>query len=265
MARRGGLSSPALARILLAALLGGPTLASEIVGGQQARPHAWPFMASLQRRGSHFCGGTLVAPNFVMSAAHCVNSMNSQTVQVVLGAHNLRRRERTQQTFAVQRVFENGFDRTNLLNDIVLLQLNGSATINANVRVARLPRQDQGVGNGVRCLAMGWGQLGTNQPPPRVLQQLNVTVVTAQCRPTNVCTMVPGRRAGICFGDSGGPLVCNGVVHGIDSFIVGRCGSGVYPDAFAPVAQYADWIESVIRGPSDQPSVHPRDPESETH
>lgn len=179
------------------------------------------------------------------------------------------------------------------------LQLNGSATINANVRVARLPRQDQGVGNGVRCLAMGWGQLGTNQPPPRVLQQLNVTVVTAQCRPTNVCTMVPGRRAGICFvsacgqgprraadpagggrgpgspapdlawlrpqGDSGGPLVCNGVVHGIDSFIVGRCGSGVYPDAFAPVAQYADWIESVIRGPSDQPSVHPRDPESETH
>lgn len=48
---------------------------------------------------------------------------NSQTVQVVLGAHNLRRRERTQQTFAVQRVFENGFDRTNLLNDIVLLQV----------------------------------------------------------------------------------------------------------------------------------------------
>lgn len=55
------------------------------------------------------------------------------------------------------------------------------------------------MGEGVRCLAMGWGQLGTNRPPPRVLQQLNVTVVTALCRPTNVCTLVPGRQAGICF------------------------------------------------------------------
>lgn len=50
----------------------GPALASEIVGGRRAQPHAWPFMASLQRRGGHFCGATLIAPNFVMSAAHCV-------------------------------------------------------------------------------------------------------------------------------------------------------------------------------------------------
>ena len=73
------------------------------------------------------------------------------------------------------------------------------ATLNANVQVARLPAQDQGVGEGVQCVAMGWGQLGTNQPPPQILQQLNVTVVTGLCRPTNVCTLVPRRHAGICF------------------------------------------------------------------
>lgn len=73
------------------------------------------------------------------------------------------------------------------------------ATLNANVQVARLPAQDQGVGEGVRCVAMGWGRLGTNRPPPQILQQLNVTVVTGLCRPTNVCTLVPRRRAGICF------------------------------------------------------------------
>ncbi|KAL0612082.1 Neutrophil elastase [Plecturocebus cupreus] len=121
----------------------GPALASEIVGGRPARPHAWPFMVSLQRRGGHFCGATLIAPNFVMSAAHCVNNVpfagpdpqggphlrlslpcrNFRSVQVVLGAHNLRQRERTRQTFSVQRVFENGFDPTRLLNDIVLLQV----------------------------------------------------------------------------------------------------------------------------------------------
>lgn len=53
----------------------GPALASEIVGGRSARPHAWPFMVSLQRRGGHFCGATLIAPNFVLSAAHCMNGV----------------------------------------------------------------------------------------------------------------------------------------------------------------------------------------------
>nr|XP_060483915.1 neutrophil elastase-like [Panthera onca] len=68
-------TGPALAPVLLAMLLGGPALASEIVGGRPARPHAWPFMVSLQLRGGHFCGGTLIAPNFVMSAAHCVDGL----------------------------------------------------------------------------------------------------------------------------------------------------------------------------------------------
>ncbi|XP_008835417.1 neutrophil elastase-like [Nannospalax galili] len=254
-------SSPTLTLMLLALLLGGPTLASEIVGGRPARAHAWPFMVSLQRRGGHFCGATLIARNFVMSAAHCVNGLNFRSVQVVLGAHNLQRQERTRQTFGVRRIFEMGFDPTRLLNDIVIVQLNGSATINTNVQVAQLPAQGHGVGNGTKCLAMGWGRLGTNRQPPRVLHELNVTVVTNLCRRrVNVCTLVPHRQAGICFGDSGGPLVCNGIVQGIDSFIRGGCGSGFYPDAFAPVAEFADWINSIIRGPSYLPRPYPRVP-----
>uniref|UniRef100_A0A8C0NSC8 Elastase, neutrophil expressed n=1 Tax=Canis lupus familiaris TaxID=9615 RepID=A0A8C0NSC8_CANLF len=257
-------AGPALGPLLLlATLLPGPALASEIVGGRPAQPHAWPFMVSLQRRGGHFCGGTLIAPNFVMSAAHCVDGLNFRSVVVVLGAHDLGERESTRQLFAVQRVFENGFNPVRLVNDIVLLQLNGSATINANVQVARLPAQNQGVGNGVQCLAMGWGQLGTAQPPPRILQELNVTVVTTLCRRSNVCTLVPRRRAGICFGDSGGPLVCNGLIQGIDSFIRGSCASGFFPDAFAPVAQFVDWINSIIRRPPALPPARPgqQDPE----
>ncbi|XP_063085310.1 neutrophil elastase isoform X3 [Cavia porcellus] len=260
-------------------------------------------MVSLQRRGGHFCGGTLIARDFVMSAAHCVNGLNFRSVQVVLGAHDLRRRERTRQTFGVERIFENGFDPTLLLNDIVILQLNGSAKMNTNVQVARLPAQGQGVRNGTRCLAMGWGRLGTNQPVPSVLQELNVTVVTSQCRRrVNVCTLVPWRRAGICFvsppdpvpfpaehgqasrggpwaaegapatqllsaplqGDSGGPLVCNGLVQGIDSFIRGGCGSGYFPDAFAPVAEYIDWINSISHSGQPSPRPHPRVPGSRT-
>uniref|UniRef100_A0A452TG29 Peptidase S1 domain-containing protein n=1 Tax=Ursus maritimus TaxID=29073 RepID=A0A452TG29_URSMA len=207
---------------------------------------AWADPRSPGVTGQELMGEALTLPYLRRGPSSPAALWNVRTVHWAL-AHDLGQREPTRQTFAIQRVFETGFNPQRLLNDIVILQLNGSATINSNVQVARLPAQNQGVGSGVRCLAMGWGQLGTTRPPPRILQELNVTVVTTLCRRANVCTLVPRRQAGICFGDSGGPLVCNGLVQGIDSFIRGGCGSGFYPDAFAPVAQFADWINSIIQ------------------
>ncbi|XP_001379966.2 neutrophil elastase [Monodelphis domestica] len=233
--------------LLLVSIHGAPVLGSKIVGGRAAVPHSRPYMVSLQRRSGHFCGGTLIHPRFVMTAAHCLNGMNPQGVQVVLGAHDLRRQEPTQQRFQIQRIFENGFNPQTLRNDIMILQLEGTATINANVQVARIPQNGQNARSGTPCLAMGWGQLGNNRQLPSLLQELNVTTTERLCPTSNLCTLVPRRRAGICFGDSGGPLVCNGVVYGIDSFIRGGCGSGYYPDAFAKVSQYVQWINSIIQ------------------
>lgn len=82
---------------------------------------------------------------------------------------------------------------------LALFQLDRPADLNAQVAVAQLPQQDQELPQGTQCLAMGWGRLGTREPLPNVLQELNVTVVTFLCRPHNVCTFVPRRKAGICF------------------------------------------------------------------
>ncbi|NXH48997.1 CTRC protein, partial [Dicaeum eximium] len=68
-----------------------PQLGSRVVGGEDAVAHSWPWQISLQysRSGSwyHTCGGTLIAPQWVLTAAHCISS--SLTYRVVLGKQNL--------------------------------------------------------------------------------------------------------------------------------------------------------------------------------
>ena len=48
-----------------------PSVISRIVGGEDAIPHSWPWQVSVQGYGSHYCGGSIIAPKWVVTAAHC--------------------------------------------------------------------------------------------------------------------------------------------------------------------------------------------------
>ncbi|XP_075046738.1 azurocidin [Mixophyes fleayi] len=237
----------ALGTLMLVSQVNAGSYKTEIVGGREATPNSHPYIASLQLRRQHFCGGSLIAPQFLMTAAHCLSDTNPSRVTVVLGAHSLRANEASRQTFRISQVFENGFNPQTLENDIIILKLDRSATLNSRVNVVALPRVNETVPAGTQCVTSGWGRLGTEARIPDRLQELNVTVTGRElCRPNNICTGVFMRQAGICFGDSGGPLICNEVIQGISSFIVRSCGSGVAPDFFSRVALFRDFIDRAI-------------------
>ncbi|XP_013871929.1 mast cell protease 1, partial [Austrofundulus limnaeus] len=98
-------------------------LESGIVGGQVAKPHSRPYMASLQFQGQHSCGGLLIRKDFVLTAAHCKWG-GKQEMTVVLGAHDISKNEKTQQRFQVAKYFQHPNFTGQYDYDIMLLKVN---------------------------------------------------------------------------------------------------------------------------------------------
>ncbi|XP_071343592.1 serine protease 57-like [Trachinotus anak] len=223
---------------------------THIVGGRDAASHSRPYMASLQIRGRHNCGGLLVREDFVLTAAHC---QIPRAYKVVLGGDTLTRNEPTKQELTVARSIPHpNYDGHE--NDIMLLKLNRRALLTEAVQLISL--KDGRVRARSQCVTTGWGDIGDNNTLPNTLQEVNVTTLSDQtCRRrwgrvpitrSMVCGV--GRRAfqGFCSGDSGGPLVCDGAAAGVVSFSGRRCGDPRTPDVYTRISSFREWIRSVL-------------------
>ncbi|XP_044621782.1 granzyme B-like isoform X3 [Equus asinus] len=108
--------------LLLAFLLPPEPATGIIMGGHEAKPHSHPYMAWIQIMDEEMpsrCGGVLVQEDFVLTAAHCWGS----SVKVTLGAHNIKKQERTQQVISViETIPHPHYNPKKFSNDIMLLK-----------------------------------------------------------------------------------------------------------------------------------------------
>lgn len=216
-----------------------------IVGGGDA-DQTYSFMVSLQDGGNHFCGGSLISPEWVLTAAHCVEGTDAASVGLRIGSNEYATGGEEAQ--AAEIIVHDGYDGQSPGNDIALVKLSAPAT-SAPVTIAG----DAAPGTESRLL--GWGQ--TCPEPggcgaPDYLQQLDVSVLDAgDCTGIDgsleLCTSNPGGNAGACYGDSGGPQI---VGDGSSWQLIGvtsRSGNGdstcaTGPSIYTDATAYGDWI-----------------------
>ncbi len=230
-----------------------------IIGGTNVTPPDYPWMAGLSETNDpidHFCGGVLIAPDWVLTAAHCLEGMNTSNTKVFFGAYYLSNPLAGYQVVnSTSLIMHPDYDDWTSDNDIALIQLAQPVSI----QPVLIPDTSQTslLNSGRLQLTMGWG----NTEPfgfvgSDTLKEVLVPMVANSiCNGPNaydgeittnmICAGVGGKDA--CQGDSGGPLLAfengNYYVNGITSWGY-TCADPDFPGVYAKVANYKNWIES---------------------
>ena len=205
----------------------------KIVGGTVAPNSIHKFQVALLQKSiadnfqAQFCGGTLVKPNFVVTAAHCSEGTNPADVQVLTGTQDL---DGTGVRRNVTKIFIHPqFNNVTFDFDVAVWKL---ATNASGIPLATLTTTDAPTGTSVKT--SGWGALTQGGSFPINLRQVNVPIVSkANCNDANsysgdittrmICAGLNAGGKDSCQGDSGGPLTRNEgagfkVLTGIVSF-----------------------------------------------
>lgn len=222
----------------------------DIIGGVMSKEYQTPWQVNLI--GPAGCGGTLIAPNKILTAAHCIHSKDPKSWKIRAG--HLTRTDREAQIRNVVRLYKHPkYNSRNNDNDITVMIVSPPFDITGRVRPVVLPREDLEITEG-NLIVSGTGNTENGYTN-------HVLVTTVPMHPSAQCennpnlkywfseNMICGGKKGrdTCQGDSGGPLVgeIDGkfTIVGVTSWGIG-CGDQGKPGVYAKVANYIQWINS---------------------
>ncbi|CAK9805104.1 Mite allergen Der p 3 [Anthophora plagiata] len=233
-----------------------PKYDPRIVNGQDALPGEIPYQVSLQNKDSafHFCGGSVLTANYVITAAHCASGKTASSIQVVAGTINLSQPESTHNVVKI--IIHEKYDSLDSWkNDIALLKVKEPFVKSKKITAVRLPSADDVINANDIATVSGWGRLWQGGPTTIYLQRVNILIASQDyCQlmykkqhynvyESQICAYDPSIQKGSCHGDSGGPLTIDGKLVGLVSWAMG-CALTDYPTVYTRVASHLDWIKA---------------------
>jgi trypsin len=236
-----------------------------IVGGTEVDPACpnckYPFMVSIQSTGywgGHFCGGSLVRPDWVITAAHCVQGESASQLRVKIGLHNVNGTTGSETKLVDQIIVHPNYSGNSLDNDYALLHL----TTESDFEPIQLITENAHDNEPVMSTTMGWGATSSGGWGSTYLLEVDVPIDNSCGNYSNweitnnmVCAGDNNGGEDSCQGDSGGPLIMtNGdgeyELIGIVSWGYG-CADAGYPGVYSRIWTRKDWFFDYIGEPQE--------------
>lgn len=244
---------------------GRKAVGSRIVGGTNARPGAWPWQVTMDYKGHpgpHWCGGSIVTPHWIVTAAHCFgNDDDPKKYSIVAGEHDLNAVDGFEQNTTIEEIITHPkYNRiANHDYDVALVKLKNPIKYNNHVRPVCLAKSDFDAGT--NCYVTGWGYTSEDGNIAQILQQAKVPLVSREtCQEgyddlgykisTRMrCAGYSEGKIDACQGDSGGPLVCvrndKWYLMGVISWGQGCARKGRY-GVYADMMDLKFWVQQTI-------------------
>ncbi|XP_045460653.1 coagulation factor X-like [Harmonia axyridis] len=224
-----------------------------IVGGYEAHIKNFPYMVSIQILKKHMCGGVIIKPDYIATAAHCLMS-NKKHYRVKADTDDLRKKGVERKVTDVK--IHPDFDFQQQIYDVAVIKLNAPLDyIPGKIQSIKLPKPSDSVPLG-EATVIGWGETNNNDEKLYKLRALDLEIYSDEiCESAgfnmtevSFCAGHIDEPKNSCKGDSGGPLIIGDILYGIVSYGDTDCTIGI-PAVYTKIPAVVDWIKEEANFP----------------